>query len=87
MNQNQVNRNRNPLLSMAVTGGFDEFTGSGIVLAAAGKSNVSLSPKNFSISKFYLFCVFLRFCTQSFFFIGKFLLRFQRGTKKLFHDN
>lgn len=35
MNVNQPNRNKNPLLSCAVTGGFDEFTGSGIVLAAA----------------------------------------------------
>lgn len=37
MSSNQVNKNKNPLLSCAITGGFDEFTGSGIVLAAAGK--------------------------------------------------
>jgi hypothetical protein len=37
MNPNQAARNKNPLLSCAVTGGFEEFTGSGIVLAAAGE--------------------------------------------------
>lgn len=37
MNPNQANRNKNSLLSCAVTGGFQDFTGSGIVLAAAGK--------------------------------------------------
>lgn len=40
MNPNQVmNKNKNPLLSCAVTGGFEEFSGKGIVLTAAGKSN------------------------------------------------
>jgi hypothetical protein len=37
MNPNQVGKNRNPLLSCAITGGFEEFTGSGIVLTAAGE--------------------------------------------------
>lgn len=37
MNPSQSNKNKNPLLSSAVMGGFEEFTGSGIVLTAAGK--------------------------------------------------
>lgn len=37
MNPIHVYKNKNPLFSSAVTGGFEEFTGSGIVLAAAGK--------------------------------------------------
>jgi hypothetical protein len=34
---NPVIKSKNSLLSCAVTGGFEEFTGSGIVLAAAGE--------------------------------------------------
>lgn len=60
MNQNQVNRNKNPLLSCAVTGGFDELSGSGIVLAAAaGKPFVNkiINKKEniFQVSKFATF--------------------------------
>jgi hypothetical protein len=36
MNQNQVIKTKNPLLSCAITGGYEqEYAGSGIVLQAA----------------------------------------------------
>lgn len=67
MNPSQVNRNKNPLLSCAVTGGFEEFTSSGFVLAAAGKLIRSKHLKNPSL----LLLFFLLFCTQSIILIVK----------------
>lgn len=80
MNPIQVNKNKNPLLSCAITGGFDEFTGSGIVLAAAGELR-GTKKVNFGESKgkvlkmfsmfqpcllsVYCFLLFLLFCTHS----------------------
>lgn len=65
MNPNQVNRNQNPLLSCAVTGGFDEFTGSGIVLAAAAGKYVRNKVKEKRFFQVNFFIIFLLFCTQS----------------------
>lgn len=67
--QQQVIKSKNSLLSCAVTGGFEEFTGSGIVLqAAAGELKIRVKLKASEIiiflSYLLLFLMFL-FCTHS----------------------
>lgn len=65
----QQSKNKNPLLSCALTGGFEDIS-SGIVLAAAGEFRIMkkiVQMKTPCLVKYFNQCLylFISFCTQS----------------------